>query len=220
MSATAPSERTQVHRLPQRGAYDRDTIHAILDEGLLAHVGLATAEQPFVLPMVYGRIDDTLYLHGSSASRLLRAGAAGHALCATVTLVDGLVVARSAFHHSMNFRSVVVLGDGRPVDDAEERLAALRAIVNHVVPERWLDSRRPNAKELAQTLVLALSLKEASAKVRTGPPVDDAEDLALPYWAGTLPVRTRFGAPETDAQLPADIEAPTYLIRYERPTQE
>jgi len=216
MTAAAPSERTQVRRLPDRGVYDRAAIRAILDEGLVCHVGVVTDGQPFVIPCAYGRIDDRLYLHGSSASRLLRALAAGAPACATVTLLDGLVLARSAFHHSMNYRSVVVLARATRIDDAEERLAALRSVVEHVLPGRWRAARRPSAAELAQTLVVALPLDEASAKVRTGDPKDDPEDLALDVWAGTVPLSLVAGAPIADAQLRDGIAVPDAARRYDR----
>jgi len=220
MAATAPSPRTAVRRLPERAAYDRETIHAILDEGLVCHVGFAAAEQPFVIPCVYGRIDERLYLHGSSGSRMLRALSDGAAVCVTVTLIDGLVLARSAFHHSMNYRSVVVLGTASPVTDAEERLAALRAIVEHVVPGRWREARRPSARELAQTQVVSLPLDEASAKVRTGPPKDDEADLELPVWAGELPLRIAAGAPRPDPSLRGGLAPPAYALHYARPCRE
>jgi nitroimidazol reductase NimA-like FMN-containing flavoprotein (pyridoxamine 5'-phosphate oxidase superfamily) len=206
----APSPRSQVRRLPERAAYDRETIHAILDEGLVCHVGFAAGEQPFVIPMVYGRIEDRLYLHGSSASRLLRGLAEGIPACATVTLVDGLVLARSAFHHSMNYRSVVVLGTASAVTDAEERLAGLRAVVEHLYPGRWADARRPNVKELAQTQVVSLPIEEASAKVRSGGPKDDAEDLELPVWAGEVPLSVVARPPVASPDLRADLPLPGY----------
>jgi uncharacterized protein len=217
MPVPSPSPRTAVRRLPERAAYEREVIRAILDEGLVAHVGLAQEGQPFVLPMVYGCAGDQLYLHGSTASRLLRALAEGAPACATVTLLDGLVLARSAFHHSMNYRSVVVLGRARRVDDAEERLAALRAIVEHVIPGRWSHTRRPSAPELARTLVLALPLDEASAKLRTGPARDDHEDLALDHWAGEIPLRLAVATPVPDPQLRPGIAAPDHATRYARP---
>jgi uncharacterized protein len=216
MTAAAPSERTQVRRLPERGVYDRAAIHAILDEGLVCHVGVVTDGHPFVIPCAYGRIDDRLYLHGSSASRLLRSLAAGAPACATVTLLDGLVLARSAFHHSMNYRSVVVLGHATRVDDAEERLAALRSVVEHVLPGRWRAARRPSAAELAQTLVVALPLDEASAKVRSGDPKDDAADLALEVWAGIVPLSLVASAPIASAELREGIAVPEAALRYDR----
>jgi nitroimidazol reductase NimA-like FMN-containing flavoprotein (pyridoxamine 5'-phosphate oxidase superfamily) len=220
LAAAAPSPRTTVRRLVERAAYDRATIHAILDEGLVCHVGFALDGQPFVMPMAYGRLDERLYLHGSTASRILRALADGAPVCATVTLVDGLVFARSAFHHSMNYRSVVVLGAASPVTDAEERLAALRAIVEHVVPGRWSESRRPNVKELAQTLVVSLPLDEASAKVRSGGPKDDEEDMGLEVWAGVVPLALVPRAPVAEPGLRAGLEPPSSATAWKRPRRE
>ena len=212
-----PSERMRVRRRAERGRYDRASVHAILDEALVCHVGFAAEGQPWVIPTAYARDGETLYLHGSPASRMLRHVSDGVPVCVTVTLVDGIVLARSAFHHSMNYRSVVVVGRARAVDDAEERLRALRALVEHVARGRWAETRRPNARELAQTLVLALPLAEASAKVRTGPPLDDAEDRALPFWAGVVPLALAPGAPAPDAGLAAGVAVPAYAERYRRP---
>jgi nitroimidazol reductase NimA-like FMN-containing flavoprotein (pyridoxamine 5'-phosphate oxidase superfamily) len=193
-----PSERTRVRRRAQRGHYDRATVHAILDEGLVCHVAFAPDAQPCVLPTAYAREGETLYLHGSPASRMLRSLAGGVPVCVAVTLLDGVVLARSAFHHSMNYRSVVIFGRAHEVTGAEERLRAMRALVEHVAPGRSRDARAPSAKELAQTLVLALPLDEASAKVRTGPPVDAEEDLGFACWAGVVPLRLAPGAPVAD----------------------
>ncbi|MGH9283298.1 MAG: pyridoxamine 5'-phosphate oxidase family protein [Acidimicrobiales bacterium] len=190
--------RTTVRRRPERAHYDRASVEAILDEGLVAHVGLAVDGQPFVIPMVYARVGDDLYLHGSAASRLLRALAGGAAVCVTVTLLDGLVLARSAFHHSMNYRSVVVVGEAVPVTDHGERDRALAAMVDHAVPGRSAEVRAPDRKELAATLVIRVPLEEASAKVRTGPPIDDDRDLDLPVWAGVLPLCLAAGDPCPD----------------------
>jgi nitroimidazol reductase NimA-like FMN-containing flavoprotein (pyridoxamine 5'-phosphate oxidase superfamily) len=206
MRQPPPSPRAQVRRLPDRAAYDRETIHAILDEGLVCHVGLASEGQPYVIPMTYGRDGERLFLHGSAASRLLRGLDAGAPACVTVTLLDGLVLARSAFHHSANFRSVVVLGRATPVVDPEGKVAALRVISEHLLPGRWDHVRPPNARELAATMVLEVPLDEASAKIRTGPPLDDAEDLGLPVWAGVLPLALVPGKPVQDGDRgPADI---------------
>ena len=207
-TSTAPEEslqtpRTTVKRLPKRAAYDRATVDAILDEGRVCHVGFATDGQPVVLPTVYARVDTTLYFHGSAASRMLGAVGAGVPCCLTVTHLDGLVLARSAFHHSVNYRSVVVLGVARLVDDPAEKLAALRAIVEHVVPERWSEVREPLPQEVKATSVLALPIEEASAKIRRGDPIDDEEDYALPVWAGTVPFALAPGAPIADARLAA-----------------
>jgi hypothetical protein len=211
-----PSARTTVRRLPERASYDRADVHAILDEGLVAHVGLATDDGPVVIPMLYGRDGDRLLLHGSPASRLLRGGAKGTQMCVTVTLVDGLVLARSAFHHSMNYRSVVVFGQATAVADPEERRAALAVLVEHIVPGRTEEAREPNDKELRSTLVLALPLEEASVKVRTGPPIDEDEDLDLPHWAGVVPVTTVFGEPEPAPDLAAGIPVPGHVASYRR----
>ena len=180
MSTYAPTQRTQVHRLPKRAVYDKEQVHAILDEGFICHVGFAVDGQPYVIPTGYGRVDDRIYIHGSAASRMLRSLNQGIDLCFTVTLVDGFVLARSAFHHSMNYRSVVVLGKAHPIDDPAEKMTALHAITNHIVPGRWEEVRTPTEKELKATSVLFLDLDEVSAKVRTGPPVDDEEDYSLP----------------------------------------
>ena len=214
--APAPSARTTVRRVPERGRYDRGAAHAILDEGLVAHVGLATEDGPVVIPMLYGRDGDRLLLHGSPASRLLRGGAKGTELCVTVTLVDGLVLARSAFHHSMNYRSVVVFGTAAPIDDLGERRAALDVLVDHIVPHRVPDVRAPSEKEVRGTLVLALPLDECSVKVRTGGAIDEPEDMDLPVWAGVIPVTTAYGAPEPDADLAGDLPVPAYAAAYRR----
>ena len=191
-----PTARTTVRRRPERAHYDRASVEAILDEGLVAHVGLAVDGQPFVIPMVYARVGRDLYLHGSAASRLLRALSGEAAVCVTVTLLDGIVLARSAFHHSMNYRSVVVVGRAEPVPDGPERDRALAAIVDHAVPGRSAEVRPPDRKELAATLVIRVPLAEVSAKIRTGPPVDDERDLDLPVWAGVLPLRLVVGEPQ------------------------
>lgn len=196
------SPRTTVKRLAKRAAYDRATVEAILDEGRVCHVGFAADGQPFVLPTVYARVGETLYFHGSAASRMLGAVGAGVPCCLTVTHLDGLVLARSAFHHSVNYRSVVVLGVARLVTDPAEKLAALRAIVDHVVPERWDEVREPLAQEVKATSVLALPIEEASAKIRSGDPIDDEEDYARPVWAGTIPLALTPGSPIADARLP------------------
>jgi nitroimidazol reductase NimA-like FMN-containing flavoprotein (pyridoxamine 5'-phosphate oxidase superfamily) len=211
------SERTTVKRLPKRGVYDRETVYAILDEGLVCHVGFEFEGQPFVIPTGYCRIGDVLYIHGSAASRMLKTLSAGVPVCVSVTLLDGLVLARSAFHHSMNYRSAVVLGNARMVTDAAEKSAALTAIVDHIVPGRNAEARAPNANELAATSVLALPIEEASAKVRTGPPLDDAEDMSLPVWAGVLPLRMEPKTPVADPTLAPGIAVPAYASEYRRP---
>ena len=201
-SDSLQTPRTTVRRLPARGAYDRDTIDAILDEAYICHVGFIVPHenggQPFVIPTIHARVGDTLYFHGSAASRMLRSLRDGVDACVTVTLLDGLVLARSAFHHSMNYRSVVVLGKGREVVDRAEKLRALDAIVEHVVLGRSAIVRPPNESEIRQTMVIAMPLAEASAKVRTGPPIDDAPDYALDVWAGVIPIRLEKGEPIQD----------------------
>jgi uncharacterized protein len=216
--AFAPTARTTVRRLPKRGTYDRRAVFAILDEALVCHVGFVGGEgQPFVIPTIHARIDDRLYVHGSAASRMLRTLEQGPAVCVTVTIVDGLVLARSAFHHSMNYRSVVVLGRARLVTDPAEKTKALEAIVEHVVPGRSPEVRAPNPTELQATNVLCLDLVEVSAKVRTGPPVDDPEDMDLPCWAGVVPLALAPLVPVPDPQLRPGIEPPEHARAYRRP---
>ncbi len=204
-----PSDRTEVRRGANRAVYDPAEIRAILDAAPIAHVGVSTADGPIVLPMAHGRIDDTLYLHGSAANAMLRAGR-GVEVCATITLVDGLVLARSVFHNSMNYRSVVVRGEARVVDDADEFEAGLRAITDHVVAN-WDTRRGPTDKENRATLVLALPLTEASAKVRAGAPVDDDEDVDLPHWAGVIPLTSTWGTPAADDLTPAEVTPPAEI---------
>jgi nitroimidazol reductase NimA-like FMN-containing flavoprotein (pyridoxamine 5'-phosphate oxidase superfamily) len=212
----SPTSRTKVQRLPDRGKYDRETVYRILDEGFVCHVGFVVDGQPFVIPTNYARVDDTLYVHGSSASRMLRTLAGGVQMCVTVTLVDGLVLARSAFHHSANYRSVVMLGRAMPVEDSGEKNRVLEAFTNHIVRGRWNDVRPPTEMELKATSVLALPLEEASAKVRSGPPKDDEADYALPIWAGVLPLPVVPGAPIADPRLNAGLEPPLNVLRYSR----
>jgi uncharacterized protein len=215
MNPNGPTKRTQVIRLPKRGDYSQETIYSILDAGFLCHVGFVMDGQPFVIPTGYGRSGNTLYVHGSSASRMLRSLAAGVEVCVTVTLLDGLVLARSAFHHSMNYRSVVVFGTAVLVESAEEKTEALRVISEQIVPGRWKDVRWPTEQELKATKVLALPISEASAKVRTGPPGDDEEDYALNVWAGILPLRVHAEQPVPDPRLSSDFTAvPGYLLHY------
>jgi hypothetical protein len=207
--------RTTLRRLPKRGSFERRTVYEILDEGFVCHVGFVAGGQPFVIPTAYGRAGDELYLHGARASRMLKALAEGSDVCVTVTHVDGLVLARSAFHHSMNYRSVVVFGRARVVESEAEKTRALQAFTEHVMPGRWAEVRRPTPQELAATLVLALPLSEASAKIRTGPPVDDDDDYALPVWAGVVPLGTVAGEPEPDPRLPAGTPLPEYVEGFE-----
>jgi len=208
--------RTRVKRLPDRGSYDRALVHAILDEGIICHVGITVEGQPFVLPMAYARRGDALLLHGSSASRLLKSLAGGIHACVTVTHLDGLVIARSTFHHSMNYRSVVALGTATPILDPERKLQALADLVEHLVPGRGPDARPPNDQEMKATTILDFPLTEVSAKVRSGPPGDEPEDLALPHWAGVIPMTTQYGHPEAAPDLSAKGPIPPYLIEYRR----
>lgn len=213
------NERATVHRLPQRAAYDAETIRAILDAGFLAHVGFCVDGQPFVIPTLYGRASDSgetdrLYLHGSAASRMLRELSSGVPACVTVTLVDGLVLARSAFNHSMNYRSVVAFGTARKIDDIQGKAEALRVISDHVIAGRWEDVRTPSAKELKATSVLEFTIEDASAKVRTGPPMDEEEDYALSVWAGVVPLQLRADDPLRDPRLAKDIALPGYVRRF------
>ena len=211
-----PTPRTTLKRLPKRGSHDREVIEQILDEGFICHVGFMVDGQPVVIPTGYARVDDKLIIHGSQASRMLRNVGKGIDVCVTVTLIDALVLARSAFHHSMNYRSVVVFGNASVVEDREEKIAALFALSEHMIPGRWRDVREPNGAELEQTTVLSLPINEASAKIRTGPPLDDEEDYTLPVWAGVIPLRMIAGEPVADPRLPADIAPPDYASRYDR----
>jgi nitroimidazol reductase NimA-like FMN-containing flavoprotein (pyridoxamine 5'-phosphate oxidase superfamily) len=216
MSQPAPSSRTTVKRLPLRANYDRAAIKSILDEALICHLGFESAGHPYVIPTIHARQGDHLLVHGSQASRMLRTVREGVDICVTVTLLDGLVLARSAFHHSMNYRSVVILGRGIEITARDEKLDAMRTLVEHIVPGRWDDARKPNQVELKQTMILRLPINEASAKIRTGGPTDDEEDYSLPIWAGVLPLNLVPRAPVADSRLPAGIAAPEYLNRYAR----
>lgn len=211
----SPTARTTLKRLPKRGSFERETVNGILDEGFVCHVGFVVDGQPFVIPTAYGRAGDVLYIHGARASRMQKALAAGCEVCVTVTLVDGLVLARSAFHHSMNYRSVVVFGRARVVESEEEKNVALEAFTEHVMPGRWADVRWPTPQELAATTVLAIQLSEASAKVRTGPPIDDDEDYALDIWAGVLPLGVEPGTPEADPRLRSGTTVPGYVEQFD-----
>ena len=212
-----PTDRTTVKRLPKRGNYERETVYRILDEGFICHVGFVVDGRPFVIPTGYGRLEDKLYIHGSAASRMLKTLREGIDVCVTVTLVDGLVLARSAFHHSMNYRSVVIFGKAQVVEDEDGKMEALHAFTDHIMRQRWEESRQPNGNELRATTVLALSLSEASAKIRTGPPIDDEEDYELPVWAGELPLRLGTTEAIPDPQLRGGIELPQYIRDYRRP---
>jgi nitroimidazol reductase NimA-like FMN-containing flavoprotein (pyridoxamine 5'-phosphate oxidase superfamily) len=211
-----PTPRTRVVREPHRGVYDRQEVYKILDEAFLCHVGFSVDGQPFVIPTSYGRKDAKLYIHGSAASRMLKQMKAGMNVCVTVTLLDGLVLARSVFNHSMNYRSVVILGKAELVDDPEEKLAALRTLSEHILPGRWDDSRQPNDRELKQTSVLRVPIEEFSAKVRTGPPMDDEEDYSFPTWAGVIPLEVKASAPINDPLLEPTREVPKYAREFSR----
>ncbi len=219
-TTTAPpaSERVRLRRKRERGSYDRAVIDAILDEALIAHLGIVDEDgQPFVIPTLHARSGDVVYCHGSTASRTLRALAAGVPACLTVTLIDGLVLARSAMHHSANYRSAMLIGQATLLEDLDEKREALRAVVEHIVPGRWEDVRAPSANELRATAVLALPIEECSAKVRSGAPLDDEADYALPAWAGVIPLGSQARAPEPDPRLRAGIEPPGYATDYARP---
>ena len=216
MKNFVPTERTTLKRLPKRAEYDRKAVYDILDEGFICHVGFVVNGQPFVIPTGYARAGDCLYIHGSQASRMLRALSEGIDVCVTVMLLDGLVLARSAFHHSMNYRSVLVFGRASVIEDKEEKLEALRALTEHIVPGRWAEVRWPSESEMKATTVLSLPLAEASAKVRTGPPIDDEEDYEIPVWAGVIPLRLKTGEAIDDPRLLAGVNFPDYLDNYER----
>lgn len=215
-TSSAPTPRTRVVREPQRAVYDRSAVNRILDEGFICHVGFVLDGQPFVIPTSYGRHDDVLYIHGSAASRMLRNASAGIPMCVTVTLLDGLVLARSIFNHSMNYRSVVVLRTGTAIEEREEKLKALRLLSEHIVPGRWNEVRQPNEKELKATTIIRLPIQEFSAKVREGPVIDDEEDYAFPVWAGVLPLNLVPGDATSDSRLAEGIELPEYIRNYSR----
>lgn len=214
-----PSERSQVRRIPSRGAYDRATIDAILDEALICHVGFVVDEQPFVMPTIHVRVGDEIFLHGSKGSRMLRVVGSGAEACVTVTLLDGLVLARSAFHHSMNYRSVALFGQGRKVTDESEKDRVFDALVEHTVPGRSADARMPSENEAAATEVVGFPIDEASAKIRTGPPGDEEADYALPIWAGIVPFRPVPGTPIPDPKNLDGVATPDYVTNYRRPTR-
>lgn len=214
MDTFTQTDRNTVKRLPQRGRYERETVNAILDEGFVCHVGFVQDGQPFVIPTLHARDGDTLLLHGSSASRLMKYAGAGGAVCVTVTHVDGIVLARSIFNHSINYRSAVLFGKGQLLTEPEAKLAALAMFTERLLPGRWDDAREPNRKELKATAVVAIPIDSASAKVRTGPPHDDDEDLALPVWAGVLPLHQQYGTPLADPEAATAQPFPAYLEEY------
>src|SRR5712672_2033303 len=210
------SDRTRIVREPIRAVYDRDAIYAILDEGFVCHVGFTADAQTFVIPTMYARVGDAIYFHGSAASRMLRGVTAGLNVCVTVTLADGLVLARSVFNHSMNYRSVVALGNASIVDEPDEKLEELRAFTEKILPGRWEDARQPNDKELKATSILKLPLTEVSAKIRSGPVQADEEDYALPVWAGLVPLHLQAGPPIRDERCDPAIPTPAYAANYKR----
>jgi len=214
-----PTPRTRLVREADRAVYDREAAYRILDEGFLCHVGFVAEGQPFVIPTSYGRKDASLYIHGSAASRMLRQLKDGAPVCITVTLLDGLVLARSIFNHSMNYRSVVVLGKATLVDDPQEKIAALQLLSEHILPGRWADARQPNERELKATSVLRVPIEEFSAKVRQGPPIDDEEDYSFPTWAGVVPLEMKAGVPIDDARLDPVRDVPAYARHYARKPQ-
>lgn len=214
--SSIPTSRTRVVREAHRGVYDRESAYRILDEGFLCHVGFAVEGQPFVIPTSYGRKDDSLLIHGSAASRMLRQMKEGVAVCVTVTLLDGLVLARSIFNHSMNYRSVVVLGKATLVEDPGEKLEALRLLSEHIIPGRWAEVRQPNERELKQTSVLRMPIEEFSAKVRSGPVIDDEEDYSFPTWAGVVPLEMKAGKAISDERLAPGRTVPEYVQPYSR----
>ena len=211
-----PTNRTKLKRLPKRGNFNRETINKILDEAFVCHVGFAVDGKPFVIPTGYARIGDDLIIHGSAASRMMSDLSAGIDVCVTVTLIDGLVLARSAFHHSMNYRSVVIFGTARLIEDEREKFEALRAFTEHLIPNRWDNVRPPNALELKATTILSLPITEASAKIRAGNPVDDEADAEMDVWAGVIPLHLKIGAPVDDEKLRANIKTPDYVSNYQR----
>lgn len=216
-ASIAPTERTRLKRLPKRASYDRETVNSILDTALVCHAGFAVGGQPYVIPTLHVRIGENLYIHGSAASRMLGAAADGTPMCVTVTHLDGVVLARSAFHHSVNYRSVVVLGVATLVTGQDEKLAVMKGLIDHVAPGRWAAIRHPNAKELAATSVLSIPISEASAKLRSGPPLDDEADYALPIWAGEIPLATTSLAPVADPRVEASVPIPEHAANYRVP---
>jgi len=216
MSEFPKSELNLVKRKPQRGTYDRGQIYAIVDESLVCHVGITEGTQPLVIPMNFGRLGDTVYLHGAKASRLLEHLANGNQVCMCFTLLDGIVFARSVFNHSMNYRSAMLFGKGRAVTNQEEKLRALEAVTEHIAKGRWGDARLPNRKELEATSVVAVEIESASAKIRTGPPIDDEQDYELPIWAGVLPLRLQTAAPVAEQGVKPGIPLPRYIADFSR----
>ncbi len=216
MTAFSKTNQNRIKRKPKRGLYDRETIYQILDEALICHVGFVENKQPCVIPVNFARVEDTIVLHGAKASRLLKHIGAGHAVCVEVTLVDGLVLARSVFNHSINYRSVVLFGRGWTIEEDQEKLEALQAITEHIIPGRWREARLPNRKEMNATGVVSIKIDQASAKIRSGPPGDDEADYALPIWAGVLPIQEASLSPVRDELVAQDIVLPEYITKYSR----
>ena len=216
MTEFPKTTRNRIKRAPKRGLYDRESIYRILDEALICHVGFVEDGQPYVIPINFARVGDTILLHGANSSRLIKHIQAGHPVCVEVTLVDGLVLARSVFNHSVNYRSVVLYGVGRAVEGNQEKLEALEAITEHFLPGRWREARLPNRKELNATSVVCIKIDQASAKVRSGPPVDDEADQGLPIWAGVLPLQEKPLPPERDKPMTQDVKVPEYITKYTR----
>jgi nitroimidazol reductase NimA-like FMN-containing flavoprotein (pyridoxamine 5'-phosphate oxidase superfamily) len=216
MAKFTKAAKTRINRLPERGHYDRETIYRILDEALICHVGFVQDGQPFVIPINFARMGNTIVLHGAKASRLLKYIESGKPICVEVTIVDGLVLARSVFHHSVNYRSVVLFGCGRAIEGEQEKLAALEAVTEHIIPGRWQEARLPNRKELRATRVVAIEIDEASAKVRLGPPGDETEDYSLSIWAGVLPLQEIPLSPIRDELQAENIPLPSYIAEYSR----
>jgi uncharacterized protein len=211
-----PTERTKIRRIPKRGSYEREQIYQILDEGFVCHIGFTVDEQPYVIPTAYARDGDNLIVHGSAASQMMRAMAWETDVCVTVTLIDGLVLARSAFHHSINYRSVVIFGKAKLISDEGQKMEALRLFTEHLIPNRWAEIRPPNALELKATTVLSLPLDESSAKIRTGDPKDDEEDYEMKVWAGVIPLKATTGKPIDDSRLKDGVSPPDYVSEYKR----
>ena len=216
MTQFTKTAKNRIKRYPQRGHYDHETIYRILDESLICHVGFVENGQPYVIPTNFARVEDHVVLHGAIASRLLKHVESGHPICVEVTIVDGLVLARSIFHHSVNYRSVVLFGKGHLIEEEQEKLTALQAIAEHLIPGRWQEARRPNRKELNATRVVSIKIDEASAKVRMGPPIDEQEDYALPVWAGVLPLQELPLSPIRDELQSQDVPLPEYIAGYSR----
>src|SRR6266540_4128324 len=216
MAKFTKTTKTRINHLPKRGNYERETIYRILDEALICHIGFVANRQPYVIPINFARVDDTIVLHGAKASRLLKHVEAGNSVCVEVTIVDGLVLARSVFHHSVNYRSVVLFGKGQAIEEDEKKIEALRAVSEHLIPGRWDEARLPNRKELHATRVVSIKIDEASAKVRLGPPVDEQEDYLLPVWAGILPLQEVPFLPVQDELQSQGLVLPKYIAQYSR----